>query len=323
MNSWRAKPVPARLFLVVLSQVPLVLAVWLWGYLVGRVSSVEYDGGVFLLGLAFVLSLFLYGISCYLAFCALSIRYVLEGDFLTMRCGFAAVQVPLTSISRIHVGGDLIAERAIEVRWRGVAGLLPGYVVGEGRSPQLGRVFSMATAPAARQVWLVARGMSYGVSPEYPDQFAQRIKSRLEVDEDEDDEDEDEPESLLEPARPAPPSRVFQLGAGLWVDRPIRLLFLAGLVLNALLWGYLSLAYNQLPTRVALHWNAQAEIDRIGDPVELLDLPLFALGVWLFNSIAARLVLPRERAATLFFLAGGVAAQVFFFAGALSIVLKN
>ena len=99
--------------------------------------------------------------------------------------------------------------------------------------------------------------------------------------------------------------------------------FLVGLAINILLWGYLSLVYTQLPSRVALHWNAQAQVDRIGDPVELLDLPLFALGVWLFNTVAARLVLPRERAATLFLLAGGIAAQVFFFAGALSIVLKN
>lgn len=319
MNSWRARPVPARLILAVLSQVPLVLAIWLWSHLVERVSRVEYDSGVFLLGLAFFLSLFLYGIASYLAYCALSMRYTLDGDFLTMRCGFAAVRVPLGAVSRIHAPGDLVADRSIDVRWKGGTGMLPGYVVGEGRSPQLGRVFSMATVPAAQQVWLVARGMSYGLSPEYADQFVQRLKAHLEIDED----DEDEPVSLPASARLVRPSRLLQLGAGLWADRVIRLLFLAGLVLNVMLWGYLSLAYNELPTRVALHWNAQAQVDRIGEPVELLDLPLFALGIWLFNSIAARLVLPRERAATLFFLAGGVAAQVFFFAGVLSIVLKN
>ncbi len=113
------------------------------------------------------------------------------------------------------------------------------------------------------------------------------------------------------------------MGRGLWADRVVRTLFLVGLALNVLLWGYLSLVYTELPSRVAMHWNAQAQVDRIGDPVELLDLPMFALGVWLFNSIAARVVLRRERAATIFLLAGAVAAQVFFFAGALSIVLKN
>jgi hypothetical protein len=288
MNTWRAQPVPARLLLVVLSQVPLVLAVWLWSRLSERVSQVEYDGGVFLLGLAFSLSLFLYGMLCYLAFCAFSISYSLDRDFLTLRCGASLVRVPLAAIERVYGVGETPGG-TVAVRWKGAAGLMPGYVVGEGRSPQLGRVFSMSTLPAQGQVWVVTRGMAYGLSPEYPDRFVQVLNARL-------DDEEDSP---------APAPR------------------LVGLAINILLWGYLSLVYTQLPSRVALHWNAQAQVDRIGDPVELLDLPLFALGVWLFNTVAARLVLPRERAATLFLLAGGIAAQVFFFAGALSIVLKN
>ncbi|HEX8230862.1 MAG TPA: DUF1648 domain-containing protein [Chloroflexia bacterium] len=317
MNTWRAQPVPARLLLVVLSQLPLVLAVWLWFRLSERVSLVEYDGGVFLLGLTFSLSLFLYGMLCYLVYCAFSISYSLDRDFLTMRCGPPFVRVPLAAIQAVHGAGEAPGG-AVTVRWKGAAGMVPGYVVGEGRSAQFGRVLSMATVPASRQVWVVTRGMAYGLSPEYPDRFVQLLAARL--------EDEDD---LPAPA-PAPGSasrmrhsRVLDLGFGLWADRVVRALFLAGLALNVLLWGYLSLVYADLPSQVAMHWNAQAQVDRIGDPVELLDLPLFALGVWLFNSIAARVVLRRERAATIFLLAGGVAAQVFFFAGALSIVLKN
>lgn len=313
MNTWRAQPVPARLFLVVLSQVPLVLSVWLWSRLGERVSLVGYDGGVFLLGLAFALSLFLYGMMCYLAFCAFSISYSLDRDFLTMRCGPSLVRVPLAAIERAHGAGDSPGG-PVTVRWKGAAGLVPGYVVGEGRSPQLGRVLSMATVAPQHQVWVVTRGLAYGLSPEYHDRFLQVLNARL--------EDEDEPPGTASSTRMRR-SRLLDMGLGLWGDRVVRTLFLAGLALNVLLWGYLSLVYTELPSRVALHWNAQAQVDRIGDPVELLDLPLFALGVWLFNSIAARVVLRRERAATIFLLAGGVAAQVFFFAGALSIVLKN
>jgi hypothetical protein len=72
-----------------------------------------------------------------------------------------------------------------------------------------------------------------------------------------------------------------------------------------------------------LHWNAQAEIDRIGDPLELLRLPAFGLAIWLVNAIAGWWALPRERAATLFLLAGGVAAQIVFTAAVLSIVLRT
>jgi hypothetical protein len=313
MNTWRAQPVPARLILAVLSQVPLVLVVWLWSRLAERVRVVEYDGGVFLLGLALALSQFLYGVLCYLAFCAFSISYTLDRDFLTMRCGGSVVRVPLRGIRSVYGAGD-VPGGAVAVRWRGAAGLVPGYVVGEGRSALLGRVLSIATVPAQRQVWVVARGVAYGISPEYPERFVQLLNARLE------DEDESPgPGSVPRVRR----SRVLDMGRGLWADRVIRALFLSGIVLNVLLWGYLSLVYTELPSRVAMHWNAQAQVDRIDDPAELLDLPLFGLGVWLFNTIAARIVLSRERAASIFLLAGAVAAQVFFFAGALSIVLKN
>ncbi|HEX8221750.1 MAG TPA: PH domain-containing protein [Chloroflexia bacterium] len=313
MNTWRAQPVPARLFLAVLSQAPLVLVVWLWSRLSERVSVVEYDSGVFLLGLGLALLLFLYGVLCYLVYCAFSISYSLDRDFLTMRCGGATVRVPLSSIGSVDGTGETPGG-PVAVRWKGVAGMVPGYVVGEGRSAQLGRVVSFATVPASRQVWVVARGVAYGLSPEYPERFVQVLKARL--------EDDDET-PVPGPAPRIRRSRVLDIGLGLWGDRVVRTLFLAGLGLNVLLWGYLSLVYTELPSRVAMHWNAQAQVDRIDDPSELLDLPLFALGVWLFNTIAARVVLRRERAATIFLLAGAVAVQVFFFAGALSIVLKN
>jgi hypothetical protein len=313
MNTWRAQPVPARLLLVVLSQVPLVLAVWLWFRLGERVSMFEYDSGVFLLGLAFSLSLFLYGMLCYLAYCAFSISYSLDHDFLTLRCGPSLVRVPLVMVQSVHGAGDTPGG-TVAVRWKGAVGVVSGYLVGEGRSPQFGRVISISTVQAKRQVWVVTRGMTYGLSPEYPDRFVQVLNARLEG-------EDDSPAASTTPR--VRRSRVLDMGYGLWADRMVRTLFLVGLVLNALLWGYLSLVYKQLPDRLALHWNPQAQVDRIGDPVELLDLPVFALGVWLFNSIAARVVLRRERAATIFLLAGGVAAQVFFFAGALSIVLKN
>jgi uncharacterized membrane protein len=109
--------------------------------------------------------------------------------------------------------------------------------------------------------------------------------------------------------------------APLWTDRPVRWLALAGLVVCALLFGYLSLIYATLPANLPLHWNAQAQVDIIGDPQELLRLPLFGLLVWAVNLVIGLWALPRERAATLFLLGGAVAAQVVFAAGALSIVL--
>jgi hypothetical protein len=115
---------------------------------------------------------------------------------------------------------------------------------------------------------------------------------------------------------------VLAWGVALWSDRVARWLMLAGLALCVALFGYLSLVYGNLPTRLALHWNSQAQVDRIGDPLELARLPVFALGVWWANAVLGWWALPRERAMTVLLLAGAVLAQVAFFAGVLSIVLR-
>ena len=108
----------------------------------------------------------------------------------------------------------------------------------------------------------------------------------------------------------------------MWSDTVSRALFLSGLAACALLFGYLGAVYAGLPENLPIHWDAQAQPDLIGGPVELLRLPAFALGIWGFNVVLARLVITRERAATLFLLAGGLAVQVVFAAAMLSIVLR-
>ncbi len=315
--TWRSQPTAGRYLLPLIPVLSLLLTAWLWGHFTARVLLVQYDGGVFLLGVALFLSLVLAGMGIYLAWCAFSMAYSLEPGFLLMRCGFKHLQIPYSLITEVHGAGDAIDDKSVIVRWQGASALLPGYIVGEGRSAQLGRVFSIANLPAAQQVFVVTHGMAYGLSPRNQSEFVRQLNTRLASK----DAPKDVPVDTVPPL--ASPSRLAAWGAGLWSDRAVRTLFLVGLGINLLIWAYLALAYADLPVRVALHWNSQAVVDRIGDPTELLSLPLFALGVWLFNSIVARWALLRERAATLFLLAGAIAAQVIFFAGVLSIVLKN
>jgi uncharacterized membrane protein len=110
--------------------------------------------------------------------------------------------------------------------------------------------------------------------------------------------------------------------APLWSDPAVRWLALAGLVFALLLFAYVWMVFPSLPASLPLHWNSQAQVDIIGDPQELLRLPVFGLVVWATNLVIGLWALPRERAVTLFLLAGAVAAQIVFAAGALSIVLR-
>jgi hypothetical protein len=312
MNLWLPKPSPIRYVLAVLPLLFIGVAIWLWGNLSARVALGGFDTGLYLLGLALMLTLVLAGLLGYMAWCAFSMRYTIDRQQLRLRCGFVTHVVPLASVVDVRGPGDLFQNKVVEVRWKGVAGVVPGYVVGEGVSPQLGRVMSVATQPAPGQVFVVTPGATFGLSPRNSLAFMKQLNDRRDPDIADDVEGKAHTEM----------SRIGAWGMSLWSDRVARGLFLAGLALNSLLFVYLSFVYADLPVRLALHWNAQAQVDRIGDPIELLSLPVFALGVWLANALLGWWVLKRERAATLFLLAGGVAAQVVFMAGVLSIVVR-
>ncbi len=290
----------------------LALALWLWSLLSARVTAIGFDTGAFLLGLAFFLAMLLVGMFLYMAWCAFTIAYTLDRNRLSIRCGGVRHVVPLANVAAVYPPYQAVNNRPATVRWKGATGFVPGYVVGEGESRQLGRVVSVATVPVAGQVFVVTPGVTFGVSPQNAAGFVDQIKKRQEA-------AEDAGEDAVRTELRGPST----WAAALWADRPARVLLVLALVLNVAFFGYLSLVYQNLPFHLPLHWNSQAQIDRIGDPSELLRLPVFGLLVWLVNAIIGWWALPRERAVTLFLLAGAVAAQVAFAAGAVSIVLRT
>jgi len=305
---------PARYLLLVLPLLALALAAWFWSLLTARISQGGYDFPTFLCGLELFLSLVLFGMSAYMAWCAFTISYRLSADKLTLRCGGVRQVIPLASITEVYAPGAMIHNKAITVRWHGLADVIPGYLVGAGASPQLGRVVSVATRPASGQLFLLTPGTAYGLSPARASEFIQELERRRALQLELFEEEPKMPHTELRG-----PSAWASL---LWADMPARIMLLAGLAISVLLFGYMSLVYGSLPASLPLHWNSQAQIDIIGDPQELLRLPAFALGIWLANTLAAIWALRRERAATLFLLGGALAAQVVFAAGALSIVLR-
>ncbi len=288
---------------------------WLASRLLDRVAGVQLDVGVFLLGLEFFLVLLLACMLLYLSWSAFSIRYLLDDKQLVIRRGGTRYEVPLESITDVYAPGDAVNGKGVTIRWRGLPPFIPGYVVGSGESEQLGKVVCAATTSIRHQVFVRTSSLAFGLSPSDPTGFIEQLeKARKAV------------SGLLESEESALSialSGLNEWSARLWSDRLARRLLIVGLVLNVLFFGYLSLVYKDLPARLPLHWNAQAQIDRIGDPTELLRLPMFAAGAWLFSVVAAAWALRKERAVSLFLLGGAVAVQVVFWAGALSIVLRT
>ncbi len=327
---WRPASSPFRFILILLPLLTIAVAVWLWNMLAESASMEGYGPFTFLYGLALFLSLILVGLLAYLAWCANTITYRLGGGNLTLSYGATRHLIPLSSVIVVYapgekVGGTEHREGApIQVRWRGVADTIPGYLVGSGRSPQLGRVevVSVATRPASDQVFVSTPDIAFGISPQRTLAFMEELRSRVKASKDA----ENEERTLNGHAEPLPNTttgRWLAWGAGLWGDPLTRWLLLAGLLLCMLFFGWLSMMYNALPLILPLHWSAQAQIDRVGDLQEILRLPAIALGIWFVNALLAGLVRRRERAATIFLLASAVAVPIVFAAGALSIILRS
>jgi hypothetical protein len=306
------------------------LAFWLWGLLGARVFSTAnveeriFNMEVFLLGLALALTLAAIGMLSYLAWCIFSMRYHLDERQLQIWVGGVWHAVPIASINAVYAPGEEVEGEPLEVVWKRTNPPLPGYVVGAGVSTQFGNVVAVATQPAGRQVIVATLGLAFALSPANEDRFVKGLRARLRPStEDHDELDTEEAITALMRARPRTDLHgISSWGAPLWADGVSRALFLGGLALCVLLFAYLATVYSGLPENLPIHWDAQGQPDFIGGPIELLRLPAFALGIWLANAIAARLVLTRERAATLLLLAGGFAVQIIFAAAAMSIVLR-
>jgi hypothetical protein len=315
MNHYRSQPSIARFLVPIGALLCLPALIWLWDAMLARSASVGLDPGLFLLGLEFFLVLLLAGVLLYLCRCAWGIHYALDKDTLTIYCGGVRRVLPVASIVAVYEPGEAVRGRSVVVRWRGVPPFVPGYVAGSGVSEQVGRVLSIATVPIHRQVLVKTASVTLGVSPVDPGGFIAQLEDARST--------ADELDGGADTAARTTLTGLAAWGSPLWSDRLTRSLLVAGLVLNILLFGYLSLVYSDLPMRLPLHWNAQAQIDRIGTPAELLRLPVFATGIWLVNVVLALWTSRREPAVRLFLLAGAVAAQVVFWAGALSIVLRT
>jgi hypothetical protein len=318
LTTWRPASSPTRYLFAALPALLLPGVIWLWARLAERAAAVEYGPHIFLLGVAACLAVVLVAMVIYMAWCSFTLSYTFRGDDLVLRCGGVRHFVPLAGVSGVVAPGSEVNGKPVAVRWRGLTGRVPGYLVGSGQSTQIGHVLALATSPAGGLLYVQTPGLAYALSPERPLVFLEELNKRRA-------EAEDHVAGVAEEIDLSPRavlSGMSAWGYRLWADPAARVLMLGGLALCALLFGYMGLVYASLPTHLPMHWNAQAQVDRIGSPQELLRLPVFALAVWLANVAFGWWTQRRERATTLFLLAGAVAAQVVFAAGVLTIVLR-
>jgi len=226
--------------------------------------------------------------------------YALDRNALTIVWGESQHVVPTPLIERVLLGSELEGQ----LRFRGVR--WPGYWVGYGEIEGIGPTLMYATEPPQRQVFIVAQGVAYGISPEDPEGFLRTLQARLQMG----------PTQRVEPVSKGP---AF-LEWAFWRDR-LGMALLGGAALAVLaLFGFLSARFPALPRLLPLHFDATGAPDRLGPRQQVLFLPLIGLVVLAVNGGLGGVLYRRERVAAYLLWGGAGLAQLLLWAAVMGIL---
>jgi len=225
-------------------------------------------------------ALTLLAIAAWLGYQAYQLRdvsYSLDRNALVIRWGTMVEVVPTGDIHEVTEGSQIAAQLRL---WRPP---LPGCWFGEGRHPALGRVRSYATEPPERQLLIVTPQRSYLLSPNDLEGFVEALHVRL----------------GMGPTRVVAPSRTLPAFARwpVWRDRLALVLLALGWALNLTIFAVGLARYPELPTQIALHFDADGFPDRLGSKQQLFVPIFFSLLMLIISTAAGFVIYNRDKLA--------------------------
>jgi len=265
---------PRRLGLLVGGLLVLVTVLldifWVWQVLDWPLTFLTFIQSVLVL-----LSLPWLGLLGYWLYGLITLRYHLDRNRLFIRWGAMWRVIPLLDIERVEIGAQVASRLGYRgLRW-------PGYWLGRGEVLGVGATLFCATLPAARHLLLVTPGLAYAISPPDPEAFIRQLERRRDM-------------GPTQPVEQSSHQPAF-VGWAFCADRMARALLVSGGLTAAALFGRLCWRYRALPERLALHFDAQGQIDRMGQRSELFVLPVIGLIVLATNVVLGFLLYRRER----------------------------
>ena len=244
------------------------------------------------LALVIALSLPVLAVLAYWLWGALTLRYTLDRNALTVHWAGATHVIPLPIVQRLVPGTELpTAPRVQGLR-------LPGYTVGQAELPDLGRTLFFSTRPLAEQVFVVTPLQTYALSPDDPAAFLAEVATRQRL---------GPTEYVAQTVRLAP-----WLGLPIWRDRVAHLLLGVAALACVALYAWVVARYPDLPASLPLRGPTLPPLARLA----ALLLPTIGLGALVGNGLLAALVHARERGAALLLLGGAVAVQALLWVAA-------
>lgn len=180
--------------------------------------------------------------------------YALDRNALVITWGDWEYQVPLAEVTEVLRGEEVEGlQLGGVIRW-------PGYFVGTGAAPDLGRILFFATAPPDEQVILRTPGGAYAVSPEDREAFLPALTERLEMG----------PTQEVQAEKKGP---AF-LDWSIWHDRLAMGLLGASTLLLVLLVAVLTWRYPHLPPEVVMQVDPSGRVLLVAQPERIFYLGL-------------------------------------------------
>jgi hypothetical protein len=184
--------------------------------------------------------------------------YWLDRNMLTIRWGAVQQVIPMASIQQVLHGSEI----AGQVRhFQG--GHWPGHWVGQAQVDGLGTALFYAAAGSDQQLIIVTPGVAYVITPADIAGFVEAFEQRKKM---------------------GPTQEVTQVSIrpeifdwSLWSDRLALGLLGVTIVACLLLFGYTSLRFPDLAPRVAMHFDALGNPDRLGPRLQVFLLPIIGL----------------------------------------------
>jgi hypothetical protein len=300
-------------------------------------------------GFLFVLSLVPIGLLAYRTYGLARATYWLEPDRLIVQWGARREIIPLSDVKEALAGKDIQADLKPRGLW------WPGCLVGRLETADLGEIEFLATMPQDDQVFVVAAGTTFALSPVSVEEFTAALAERREALSElagPEPESDGEAESLE--AQPIESQGPAENGGGpivdeavvaeggdvhqrqsirpafetweIWQDRWALGLLLVSVLAVTLLFAFVLLRLPSLPVTMPLHFSADGlgTPDRSGGPHGLLILPLIGLLTLAVNCVlgGALYIGARQRAAAYLLLGSAAFVQLLVWVATLGLMAR-
>jgi hypothetical protein len=238
-----------------------------------------------------ILSLSLAAWIGYLVFGYFTLRYSLDRNALIINWASSKQVIPLDRIIDARKGAELTNRISKSPRFRWW-----GYMVGLGRIAGIGSTLFYATSPLKSQVIVSTSSLNYAISPPDIEAFLSDLESYRRV-------------GTLRPLDEKSERSAFA-DHPFWRDRSVHFLIGLGVLINALLFAYISWRYRGLPDLLPLHFDSQGIADIISPRDEIFRIPTAGLLILCVNLAIGVLVHRHERLASYVLFGSIVATQL-------------